>query len=201
MKAEKYLDRTLAKYCEMYDIHQNYRFAGETFPAYAYFSQQNEKYVLTRKAQLWQVKGYEHILFVITDRMTDKEAAGAKKLMDEHMAPELVCKGEKYPEKDHMVSYLTVVFLSEKTPDAKAQHAIAHFRYDKGYLFSFRGHVEGRLLCVDMEAEDVYTNFTGRVLKESFMSTFREVENGLKGYSELDDADEADETGAQGDEG
>lgn len=189
MKAERYLDRTLAKYSEMYDISQDFNFAGRTFPAYAYFSQTGEKYVLTKKAQLWQIKGFEHVLFVITDKMTADDVSSAKKLMNEHMAPELVCKGEKYPEKDHMVSYLTVVFISKKTPDAKARHDIAHFRYDKGYLFSFRGHVEGRLLCVDMETENVYTNFTGRVLKESFMSTFREVENGLEGYSEVEQED------------
>ncbi|MDD6155370.1 MAG: hypothetical protein PUB39_07450 [Eubacteriales bacterium] len=185
VKAEKYLDRTLAKYAQMYDIFESYDFAGKTFPAYAYFSQHGEKYVLSKKAQLWQVNGFEHVLFVMKDRLTSEDVKWSRDLMADHMAPILVCKGNKYPEKDHMVSNLTVVFISDKTPDEETRKQIKSFSYDKGYLFSFRGHVDGRIVCCDMEAEDVYTNRAGKQLKKSFLSTFSEVEKNLKGYSDI----------------
>lgn len=194
MEAEKYLDRTLAKYSQMYDIYPSYSFGERTYPAYAYFSQHGEKYVLSKKAQLWQVKGFEHVLFLKTDKFTTEDAKEAHRLMEEEMAPIMVCKGEKYPEKDHMVSNLTVVYLSEKAPDEDALKSISKFHFDKGYLFSFRGHADGRLVCCDMENEKIYTNFAGRILKESFVSTFKEVKAGLKGFEELNSEEASTES-------
>ena len=70
--------------------------------------------------------------------------------MSEHMAPELVCKGNKYPEKDHMYSYVTIAFLCDKTPEDEVIEAIKRFKYEKDYLMTIRGHVEGHLVMMDL---------------------------------------------------
>ena len=73
-----------------------------------------------------------------------------------------VRKGEKYPEKDHMVSYVTVCILSESSPAAKIKEAVSRYRFNRNYLFTFRGRSEGRIICVDLEAETVHGNRSAR---------------------------------------
>ena len=75
--------------------------------------------------------------------------------MEEHMEPELVCKGRKYPEKDHMYSYLTVAFICDRTPDAEVINDIKKFKYEKNYLFTIRGHVEGHMVMIDLSTGKV----------------------------------------------
>ena len=68
----------------------------------------------------------------------------------EYMEPVLVRHGEKYPEEDHMYTYLTFAILCDKTPAPEALKAVRKFRFDKGYKFSMRGHAEARLVVADM---------------------------------------------------
>lgn len=88
------------------------------------------------------------------------------------MEPELVRKGRKYPEKDHMISYLTIVVISKNTPDKETIKNIKKFRFDKGYLFNFRGHSEGGFLCACLDSKEVYTNYSGRRLGKMFEDVF-----------------------------
>jgi hypothetical protein len=96
--------------------------------------------------------------------------------MEDHMEPELVRKGRKYPEKDHMISYLTIVVISKNTPDKETIKNIKKFRFDKGYLFNFRGHSEGGFLCACLDSKEIYTNYSGRRLRKMFEDVFRFLE-------------------------
>ena len=103
----------------------------------------------------------------------------------DYMEPVLVRKGEKYPEKDHMYTYLTFVLLCGNAPDEDVQKAVRRFRYDRGYLFSVRGHAEARLVLADLAGQQVFTNAAGRSLKKMYEKAFTDTENGEKGYNEL----------------
>ncbi len=84
-----------------------------------------------------------------------------------------------------MYTYLTFAILCSKTPDAAAEKAIRNFRFDRGYLFSMRGHAEARLVVADMNSRKVYTNPAGRSLRKMYRKSFEEAERGAKGYNEL----------------
>lgn len=185
MEAEVYLDRTLAKYAPSYDLTVPFTGGGVSFEAYGHYLTQDEKYVLTRRANLWRVRGHEHIVFRIVDDFADEDIRNAEQWIEAYMEPELVRGGARYPEKDHMVSYLTFVFISRCTPDEAALKTVQGFRLEKDYLFTLRGHSKARMVCVDTEREAVFTNKAGRALKQSFLSTFAEVHKGLKGYHRL----------------
>ena len=130
------------------------------FPAYAYYASTSEKYILTKKANLWSFSEYEHVLFLCGP---EKGGAGefvdyAKRLISDYMEPVFVRKEEKYPPRNHMRSFLTLVLVFEVSPDAETVRKIRKYRYDKGYLFSIRGYAQGRLIAVDLPAGKVYTS-------------------------------------------
>ena len=67
MESSVYLDRILDALSGSFDVYRPYRMGETQYPAYAYFFSMNEKYVAVRKARLWAVRTYEHILFIETD--------------------------------------------------------------------------------------------------------------------------------------
>ena len=172
MESAVYLDRILDTLSGSFDIYRPYRIGGKEYPAYGYFFSMNEKYVAVRKAQLWAVRTYEHILFLQTPQCGPDTIAEAGSLMAEYMEPELVRKGNRYPEKDHMVSDLTVVVLSERTPDSETVRAIEKFRYARNYLLTIRGRSEGHLICVDLEEEKVISNRISKQMLNLYSKNF-----------------------------
>lgn len=185
MTNSEYLDRLLLRYAGTFDIYRSYRIRGKEYPAYGYFFSCVEKYVLAREANLWSAKSYEHVLFIKTEKLSEREIEEAREIMDTYMEPELVRKGEKTPGKNHMYSFLTIVFLSNETPDKKVLSKAKHFKYEKGYRFNFEGYSQGHMVVACMDSEEVICNFVARRSKKLFTSTFSDVKAGKKGFEQL----------------
>lgn len=173
MGANEYLDEVLRRYSNSFDLYRDYSIEGEKYPAYGYFFSLGEKYVLKKEASIWAIRAYEHVLFSVVDTLSVDYIKHLYDVMENHMEPTLVRKGQKYPEKDHMISYLTMVVISKNTPDKETIKAIRKFRFDKGYLFNFRGHSEGDFLCACLDTRQVYTNFGAGRLKKMFEDVFK----------------------------
>ena len=114
--SDKYLKELLRRYSANFDITEDYALEGKVYPAYAQFFSLGEKYVLKKEAIIWSIRAYEHVLFIKTDSIDEKLLSELKMTMEQVMEPVLVRKGNKYPEKDHMCSYLTFVIISDTTP-------------------------------------------------------------------------------------
>lgn len=185
METGRYLDRVLAKYAGSFDITRNYEIKGKIYSAYGYFFSLGEKYVLTRKAKLWGIRAYEYVLFQETDVLDDELLTQVTDALTGYIEPVLVRKNGKYPEKDHMYSYLSAVLICGRSPSEEMIRRIRGTRFDKGYLFSFRGHSELHLVVVDLEKETVYTNHAARKMRRVYQKAFDEVRRGEKGYNEL----------------
>lgn len=185
MESNQYLDRLLLRYSGTFNIYKPYRIAETDFSAYGYFYNHIEKYVLTRDANLWSSDSYEHILFMETDNVSIENIEKIRTIISDYMEPEMVRKGEKYPGKNHMYSYLSVIFISKDKPDKKVIQAIRHFIYDKGYLFNMRGYSQAQLGLVCMEDESIFTNRTGRKKKTVLREVFKEVKENKIGFDEM----------------
>ena len=168
-----YLDEVLRRYSSSFDLYKDYSIDDEKYPAYGYFFSLGEKYVLKKEATLWSIRAYEHVLFCEVDTVTTDYVNHLYDVIKDHVEPKLVRKGEKYPEKDHMVSYLTMVVISKNTPDEETIKAIRKFHFDKGYLLNFRGHSEGGLLCACLDSRNIYTNRSAKRLYKMFDDVFR----------------------------
>lgn len=157
---------------------------GTKYPAYGYYASYDSKYVLSKNATVWEVEGFEHIIFQTVDELTTPDVEAAGKLICEYMEPVLVRKGRKYPEKDHMYSYLTLSVVVGKKLSEETVQAVQQYSFMKNYMMTLRGHSEGRLLIVDSEAERIYTNRAGKQMRSFYEDTFREVRDGKIGFSE-----------------
>ena len=175
-----YLKELLRRYESSFDITHNFIFGNTTYPAYARFCSLSEKYVLKKEATLWSIKAFEHVLFLQVDDFSEIEFENIKSVVTDLAEPEFVRRGEKYPEKDHMCTYLTFVVMTSKTPDKAMKKAIRKYHFDKGYLFNFRGHSEARLAVVSLEDGDVTTNYSGRELKDLLKDVYKTT----SGFSE-----------------
>ena len=180
MTSGDYLDKILEKMTSTHNITRNFTADGWTFAAYALYEASSEKYVLSRKANLWKVSESEHVLFMTlpenADPGADSEAdsgAGpganssadpealfkeAGRLISDYMEPVLSRGNEKYPPKDHMRTFLTAVLVLERSPGPELIRKVRRYRFDKSYLFSLRGFSQGRIIVVDLPSKRVYTS-------------------------------------------
>jgi hypothetical protein len=172
MESEEYLKKILSKYRLTFDVTEPYDFCGKNYPAYGYFASSDEKYVLSKKAALWKAKTFEHVLFLTETKCTAKLLSEIRQLMETGMESEMVRKGRRFPEEDHMFSYLTAVIISKCSPDREAVCAAENFKFVRNYLFTLRGRAEGHVVLVDMEKQLVYTNHLGKETGDFFISNF-----------------------------
>lgn len=172
MTSGDYLDKILDRMTSTHNLTRNFTADGKTFAAYALYEASSEKYVLSRKANLWKVSESEHVLFMTlpenadpgADSGADSEAdpgalfEEASRLISDYMEPVLSRGNEKYPPKDHMRTFLTAVLVLERSPDQELIRKVRRFRFDKSYLFSLRGFSQGRIIVVDLPSKKVYTS-------------------------------------------
>lgn len=180
MTSGDYLDKILDRMTSTHNITRNFTANGKTFAAHALYEASSEKYVLSRKANLWKVSESEHVLFMTlpenADPGADSEAdsgAGpganssadpealfeeAGRLISDYMEPVLSRGNEKYPPKDHMRTFLTAVLVLERSPGPELIRKVRRYRFDKSYLFSLRGFSQGRIIVVDLPSKKVYTS-------------------------------------------
>ena len=180
MTSGDYLDKILDRMTSTHNITRNFAADGRTFAAHALYESSSEKYVLSRKANLWKVSESEHVLFMTLPEDADpgadsEEDSGAGpganssadpealfeeagRLISDYMEPVLSRGNEKYPPKDHMRTFLTAVLVLERSPGPELIRKVRRYRFDKSYLFSLRGFSQGRIIVVDLPSKKVYTS-------------------------------------------
>ena len=180
MTSGDYLDKILDRMTSTHNITRNFTADGRTFAAYALYEASSEKYVLSRKANLWKVSESEHVLFMTLPENADPGAdpgadsdadpganpgaspealfEEAGRLISDYMEPVLSRGNEKYPPKDHMRTFLTAVLVLERSPGPELIRKVRRYRFDKSYLFSLRGFSQGRIIVVDLPSKKVYTS-------------------------------------------
>ena len=191
MTSGDYLDKILDRMTSTHNITRNFTADGRTFATYALYEASSEKYVLSRKANLWKVSESEHVLFMTlpenADPGADSEAdsgAGpganssadpealfeeAGRLISDYMEPVLSRGNEKYPPKDHMRTFLTAVLVLERSPGPELIRKVRRYRFDKSYLFSLRGFSQGRIIVVDLPSKKVYTSPAAKDVAARFL--------------------------------
>lgn len=182
---EQYLDRLLARYSGTFDIYMPYHIGGIEFPAYGYFYSHVEKFVLTKNANMWSSDSYEHILFKTFEQVSLEDVKCMKNILLDYVEPYLVLKGEELPPPNHMYSYMTVVLISQKSPDKEVIKAVKKLSYDKGYQMNMRGYSQIQICMISLEDEKIYHNFASHAKKKILKSIFKEIQEGKLGFKAL----------------
>lgn len=163
--AQVVLDRLLAAHETWFDVRRDAEVAGRVFPGVAEFHEHGEKYVLSRRAKLWEVSTNEYVFFEAVDRLEADALVGLAAFMRERVLPEVV-----KPHPNHMFSNVSLVVVAGSV-GAGVDRAVKGVRYRKNFKWGLWGWSDLRIAVVDLEGADdersgrVLANAAGKVLR------------------------------------
>lgn len=169
MTGEDLLKKLLTAFQSSYDIEQPYDINGDIYDAYAGFYASSAKYVLIKRAELWRANCFEHVFFrCAKNELTPETIHMFKQQIEEYIEPELVRQGKRWPEENHMYTYMTAVYICENGISGEAEKLIRSFRYIKNYKLTIRGYSEARILVFDLQKGRVFGNRAAKVLVKGY---------------------------------
>lgn len=169
MTGRDLLQKLIGTFQSSYDIEQPYDINGDIYDAYARFYASSASYVLMKKAELWRTNCFEHVFF----RCIKNEAAAEtihmfKEQIEEYIEPKLVRQGKRWPEENHMYTYITAIYICEGGVSKEAEKLIRSFHYIKNYKLTIRGYSEARILVFDLQNGRVFGNRAAKVLVKGY---------------------------------
>lgn len=156
-KAREVLERLLLAHQAYFDVERDHEFAGRRFDGYAEFHSSASKYVLVKRAKLWEANSHEYMFITIIEHL---DALTLEELVD-FMTSDALDKISL--ERDHMCSFLTLIIVAE-TMDEELAAAVRRTRFRKNFLFGFKGWADLRLCVIDLAGERVIANGMGKEL-------------------------------------
>ena len=155
------MDRLIDQFRCYFDVEQPYSIAGFDFAAYAHYYQNQQKYVLVRRAKLYGLEMHEHVFFLEVELLTQSVWESLKAFI---IAAE---KDFVKPHSEHMYSYMTLLLVCGSI-EAAVKEDIRKTKYTKNYKFSLYGYSTVRVGAMDVSDETIFTNWPGRDLKRVF---------------------------------
>lgn len=172
MTGDYLLEKLLDTFQNSYDVERTCEINGDIYDAYASFNASNAKYVLVRKAQLWRADCFEHVFFRLKkNELTEEEINAFQRQIETYIEPRLVRGGKRWPEENHMYTYLTAVYICEDGVSKSAKEAVRAFRYTKNYLLTVRGYSEARILVFDLKERSIFGNRAAKELVKGYKRT------------------------------
>ena len=165
------LTRMLKGYQAYFDIEQ-YEDGKDGLPlaAHCRFYVHSEKYVLVKKAKLWDADSNEYVYIFSVPELT-------KEIFER-------CKNYAYedgmklidPKPGHMYSYITPVFICD-TCTPEAEKALKRCRIYKSFHFSLHGWADHHTALIELSTGQIDANAGGRqtakILKKVLYSQTR----------------------------
>ncbi len=136
INGNSFLDRLLNYYSENHEISRPYQMGGTIYDAYAYYSHFN---------------CFEHAFIRSTLTLSKGDIYRFREQLTTIIEPWMVCDGEASPPPDHIYTYVTGVFVSERRIREDVRRAIHRFRYYRGYGYYRSGYCQARLAAFDLE--------------------------------------------------
>lgn len=168
MTMEEFTERLIRTYEGSYDITAPADFGGLHFSFMGRMYAHQEKYVLTREAQLWEKNGFDYLFVLPTEQASPELLDTLDRMIREHAEPELVRGGRKYPAKNHMYSDITVIVISSSPIPEQVKKCFCRYHFSRNYLFTVRGWCDARLLAVDLAENRICGNRKAKPLLRYF---------------------------------
>lgn len=164
----EFLNRLLCSYRSSFDIEEPFGIKGDIYDAHASFTVTSAKYVLIKKAELWRADCFEHVFFRICGQMDVRELEKFREQLVDFIEPEFVRGGNRWPEKNHMYTYITAVYICENGLEPDVKKALRRFRFEKNYLLTIRGYSQARVIVFDLKERQIYGNPAARQLVKGY---------------------------------
>lgn len=115
----------------------------------------NERYVLIKKAKLWDSDSNEYVfVFKINSLTRDLFIKCRNYAYEEGM--KLI-----EPKPGHMCSYITSVFICDSC-DKEAEKMIRKCNIHKNFKFSFYGWMDYHTTCINISSNEIFGNRSGK---------------------------------------
>lgn len=164
---DEILEKLLKSYSTYFDVEQCQH---EFLVAKCQFHVHSEKYVLVKKAKLWEHDCNEFVYIFSMPHLTEEVYRKCEKYAYEQGMERID------PKLGHMYSYITAVFLCDSF-DAKAAKALKKCRIYKSFHFSFYGWMDFHTVLLARQGGRILTNRSGRdnakLMKNIFMKKKR----------------------------
>ena len=169
MTGEELLEILLESFRASYDVERACDINGDIYDAYASFNAASAKYVLVKSAELWRAEYFEHVFFCVEkEELAVNAVERFRKQIVKYIEPELVRHGEKWPPKDHMYTYMTMIYICEDGVSEEAKRMIRSFHYVKNYKLTIRGYSEARILIFDLKYKKLFGNRAAKELVKGY---------------------------------
>lgn len=155
---ETAIDRLLKSYEAYYNI-TTYQDEQKPLKAVCEFYERSEKFVLSRKAELWSANCEEFIYLFDLD----------------HLTKELFEKCRDFAKEDglkranigpgHMYTYITPIFICD-TCDDEAKKAVKRCRIYQSFQFSFHGWMDYHVAVLEISNHKIFTNRSGKCVEK-----------------------------------
>lgn len=151
------LEQLLQRYEAYFTVQRELCCGGQPFAAFAEFHSRSEKYVLVKRAQLWAAENHEYSYFVLADQLDEEMVRrfGQAALAD--------AKTRIQPHSEHMYSYVSLIFISDRIQEAAAR-LVQKTEYRKDFLLSIHGWMELRLVAYECASGRCLHNRRGKNL-------------------------------------
>ncbi len=155
MDRNTYVEELIKSYSGCYDIDRYDQTNELPLAARAIFHQRSARYVLMKKAELWNAECNEYLYMYSMPHLTQQ--------LYEQCLQYTVEEGSKLvqPGKGHMYSYVSAVFVAD-TIERDVLQSVKRCRIHKNFLFSFHGWMDVHTAAVDVSQEKVVVNGAGR---------------------------------------
>ncbi len=157
LSREQIVERLLKNYEPYFDVERFAQPPQEGLPleATCYFYVHSEKYVLLKKAKLWEADSNEFVYLFSVPELTEDIFERCKAYAYE--------EGMKLidPKPGHMYSYITAVFVCDACT-AGARKLVEKCRIYKSFHFSWYGWMHVHTAAIVRDGSRVFTNRMGR---------------------------------------
>ena len=170
---DKIVERLLESYKAYYDIYLNEENWDSAIVARCEYYEHSEKFVMSKKAELWSENSEEFLYLIKLQRFT---------LADFELYKNLIYKDgmeRAHIGPGHMYTYITPVFVCEEA-DEDAITALKKCRIYKSFRFSFHGWMDFHTAVIEINKNKISSNASGRCVERVLKRVLFPKEKALK---------------------
>lgn len=173
MDNKELLESLIRSHEQVCTIKRPYVIGKDQYDAYAFYDVTGMRYVLVKDAELWRQNTKEHIFFLESEEITAEDVEHFLCHVRDDIEPGLVREGNKTMPKNHMLTYVTAMFISGKKVSEETRKAVRKARFFRNYTLGIRGYCEARIAVFDLEDRCLIGNPAARSVIKTYKKVFR----------------------------
>ncbi|WP_102401668.1 hypothetical protein [Haloimpatiens massiliensis] len=167
MNNVEYMRKLSERLKTYYDVSFNIILNDRKFEMLAKFNNRTSKYILMKKSEIYAFENNEYIFYKNVENLNKEDLLKIRDFIQKNI--EDIVK----VHEEHMSSTITFILCGNIILDKETIKAIQKFRYYKSFFWGIKGWVNTKLIFVNPETWDIYTNKYGEEDRKKFYFVFK----------------------------